>query len=307
MTLRGQRLVIFGCGYLGERVVGRTLQEGLEITALTRNAGQAEVLRRMGVRRVVVAELQSDAWHSEVDPGSELILNCVSSAGGGWDGYRASYLEGMKSILGWLAAGGSGSGTLVFTSSTSVYAQTDGSWVDEASSADGASEGARILLEAERLLESRPRGVGRAFVLRLGGIYGPGRHYLIERAMNQEFQAEEGDEIFLNSIRVEDAAAAVWSAFGAPDGIEGGTFNIVDDRPAPKGEIVGWLREEMGRRGLAFSATSSDAAGRGRRRSGRTNRRISNARAKGELGWRPSFPDYRAGYGALLEALGRED
>ncbi|MFM9953566.1 MAG: NAD(P)H-binding protein, partial [Opitutaceae bacterium] len=96
----GKRLIVFGCGYVGAEVARRAVTRGLAVTALTRNVAQAVALRAEGID-VVVAELAGDTWHRQIGGGADFVLNCVSSGGGGIEGYRRSYLEGMASILVW--------------------------------------------------------------------------------------------------------------------------------------------------------------------------------------------------------------
>lgn len=293
-------MVIFGCGYLGTRVAGRALKAGMRVAALTRNSDQAKELTRLGIQQVVTAELDRWDWHSRIDPRQDLVLDCVSSAGGGWDGYRKSYVAGMRSILKWAASGAVKN--FIFTSSTSVYHQEDEEWVTEADPAGGSSEGGRILREAEDLLEEAPPEIARWFVLRLGGIYGPGRHHLLTRALGNP-SPEEGDNVFLNPVHVDDAAAAVWAAAGADPAVEGGIFNIVDDAPARKGEIVAYLHENVKERKIGCDGGAASSSARLRGRGVRPSRRISNRKAREVLEWRPAYSDYRAGYELLLDSL----
>lgn len=302
MMLRGRRIAILGCGYLGQRVAQQALEQGMEVTGLTRNAGQAERLRSMGLHQVVMAELSSFEWHPSIDPRQDFVLNCVSSAGGGSSGYLTSYCGGMKSMLRWMSSGEAEA--VAFTSSTSVYGRDDGGWVSEEEPAEGAPEVGRILREAESLLAAGAAVAARWFILRLGGIYGPDRHHLLTRARQSQVQEEEGDETYLNSIHVEDACRAIWSAFGASIPASSGVFNIVDNAPTPKGEIVRWLHRQARARGLLQSpAASPGVRAPARRAADRRNRRVCNRRAAELLGWKPKYPDFRAGYLPLLEAL----
>src|SRR5690606_9387435 len=146
-----------------------------------RNPATAAEMHRVGVD-VVVAELASETWHADVVGDAEYVLNAVSSGGGGVEGYRRSYLDGMKSIVAWAAAR-PGNGTIVYTSSTSVYPQDGGVVVDEEASTVGVGERGGILREAEHVLLGAG-GFERRFVLRLAGIYGPGRRHLVEQVRN---------------------------------------------------------------------------------------------------------------------------
>src|SRR5688572_7340998 len=128
-TLSGRHLVIFGCGYVGTAVARWAATAGLRVTALTRNAASAVVLREVEIN-AVVADLASHTWHEEISVAPDFALNCVSSGGGGAEAYRHSYLQGMESIAAWTTARG-GIGTFLYTSSTSVYPQGEGAIVNE--------------------------------------------------------------------------------------------------------------------------------------------------------------------------------
>ena len=176
-VLMRKHLVVFGAGYVGAEVARQATARGLRVTALTRNPAKAATLRAFGVE-TIVADLAGDGWHTHpaLAGGADFALNCVSSGGGGIDGYRRSYVDGMSSILAW--AHRVPVGTLVYTSSTSVYPQDGGVRIDENAPTDGAGESGQILVEAENLLLAWG---GRGFVLRLVGIYGPQRHYLLDQ------------------------------------------------------------------------------------------------------------------------------
>jgi nucleoside-diphosphate-sugar epimerase len=291
-SLPGQRLVIFGCGYVGTAVAAAAVARGARVTALTRNEAKAAALRASGVE-VVVADLADAAWHARIAGGAELVLNCVSSGGGGLDGYRRSYVDGMASVLAWAGAAG-GVGTLVYTGSTSVYPQDGGVRVDETAPTAGGGERAELLLRAEALLwKAGPAVCARRFVLRLAGIYGPGRHYLLDQVRAGEV-AGLGDH-HLNLIHRDDIVAAVLACAAAPATVADRTFNLADDGAARKHEIVGWVAAQLGLPVPRF--TGAPAGGR---RAVTPDRIIVNAAAKAALGWRPRYPTYREGYASLL-------
>lgn len=299
MNFAGKTVAIFGCGYLGSRIAAEALERGLRVSALTRNAARADRFRRSGVHRVVEASLEERDWHARIDPVQDFVLDCVGAAAPGPEGYRRSYVEGMRSLLAWSAGGTIG--TLVFTGSTSVYGQDEERWVTEEDAADGSSDGSRILLEAERLLLDARSGIARKFVLRLGGIYGPGRHHLLDRAAGGPRERRAGDRVMLNAVRVEDAAEAVWAAFGSGAEIRGGIFNVVDDAPTRKAEILDYLVERLESGGYRLKSGAEETVRR-RRTGERPSRKISNEKARTVLGWTPRHADYRAGYESLLAA-----
>lgn len=292
-SLEGKRLVIFGCGYIGGEVAGQAIVRGLRVTALTRNAEKSEQLEAAGVT-TVVADLASTDWHGAITGGADYVLNAVSSGGGGISGYRNSYVDGMKSVLAWAAANPP-LGTLVYTSSTSVYPQDGGALVDETCSTEGVGELPQVLLEAESYLremdssskETKP--FKRCFILRLAGIYGPGRHHLVDQ-VRSGVVAGRGEH-HLNLAHRDDIVSAIWSAFEAPIDVPGGLFNVADDGAAPKIEITSWLAQQMGLAAPTF--TGAPATGR---RAVTPDRIIVNARIKSVLGWQPRYPTFREGY-----------
>jgi len=289
-----KHLVIFGAGYVGAEVARQAVARALRVTALTRNAAKAEALRALGAT-AVVADLAADDWHRHpaLAKGADFALNCVSSGGGGADGYRRSYVEGMRSVLAW--AGRVPVGVIIYTSSTSVYPQDGGVRVDETAPTEGTGENGRILLEAEALLRGWDGGPG--FVLRLAGIYGPGRHHLLDQVREGSgIVAGRGDH-HLNLIHRDDIAGAVWAALAAPAEAKGGVFNVADDGAAPKAEVIRWLAGRLGATAPDFSGAPAPG-----RRAVTPDRVIANDKLKCVLGWRPLYPTFREGYAAILGA-----
>lgn len=309
----GKHLVIFGAGYVGSAVAREARARGLRVTALTRNPEKASALRELGVR-TVIADLAENAWHGEIGEQADLVLNCVSSGGGGLAGYERSYLRGMESILDW-ARLHEAVGTMVYTSSTSVYPQDGGVRVDETAPTVGSGDRAKILVAAEDLLRGEKKEGGvrepgairgtrppvkeacqRWFILRLAGIYGPERHHLLGQVRAGEV-AGRGD-FHLNLIHLEDICGAIWAAFAAPGEIKNEILNVADDGAARKAEIVAWIAARIGVPEPRF--TGEPAAGR---RVVTPDRIIANRKLKTLLGWRPRYPDFRAGYTALVSSV----
>ncbi|HVT73082.1 MAG TPA: NAD-dependent epimerase/dehydratase family protein [Lacunisphaera sp.] len=293
-----KRLVIFGCGYVGAALARAARAEGARVEALTRNPVCAAALRELGVAPVAEADLASSAWHREIAPGPDFVVNCVSSGGGGEDGYRHSYVDGMRSILAWAAGGDRPVGTIVYTSSTSVYPQGGGATVDESAGADGATPNGRILREAESILERAPAAVcARHFILRLAGIYGPGRHHLLDQLRAGMPVLPGAGDYHLNLVHRDDIVRAILACLAAPAAVLSRTFNVADDAPARRGEVVAWLAARLGRPVPGFDRSP------GGRRAGQPmpDRIIAAARIRRELGWRPHFADFRAGFGEILQ------
>jgi nucleoside-diphosphate-sugar epimerase len=287
----GKQLVIFGCGYIGAAVATEALARGMRVTALTRNLTDAHLLREQGIE-VVVADLAGFGWHAHVPRAPEFALNCVSAGAGGLEAYRRSYQEGMNSIVGWARERGP-VGTLVYTSSTSVYPQGGGVVVDEASPTSDAHERAAILLQAEKALREAADAVGRWFILRVAGIYGPGRHHVLDQVTVGEIHGV--GEHHLNLAHRHDIAAAILCCFGAPSQVANEVFNVADDEPARKDEVVRWLAETMKVAMPRFSGEPHQG-----RRALTPDRRIANGKLKAMLDWAPRYPSFRDGYATLL-------
>ena len=241
--LANKRLAIPGCGYVGTAVARAARAAGMHVEALTRNAARARELAPLGVA-TVVDDLAGDAWHGRLQPGADFVVDCVGAGGGGLDSCRHSYVAGMRSLLAWARL--SPAGTIIFTSSTSVYPQGGGAVVAEDAATDGAGPTGLILIEAEALLRAASDARRRWFVLRPAGIYGPGRHHLLDqvRAAAPEIAGEGGHH--LNLVHRDDVGAAVLALCAAPAAADE-VFNVADDAPAPKAEVVRWLAERTGR------------------------------------------------------------
>jgi nucleoside-diphosphate-sugar epimerase len=200
--------------------------------------------------------------------------------------YRVAYVDGLRNLLEGLDAAG-GSRRVIFTSSTAVYAQDDGSVVDETSPAEPPYFSGRRLLEGEQLLLRRPGGI----VLRLGGIYGPDRAGLIDRALRGETARVPGVSRFINLIHVEDVAGALEHLMSLDSPMP--VYIGVDNEPQDYNALVAWIAEQLG---VAPPRPADAGERRGRPRS---NRRCSNARLRAS-GYTSRYPDARAGYAPLI-------
>lgn len=295
-VIANQRLVIFGCGYIGSALADAALAAGMRVQALTRNPEKAAALRAKGVE-VIVADLASTDWHARIAAGPECVVNCVSS--GGPENYRRSYVEGMQSVLAWAARGGKPVGTFVYTSSTAVYPQGGGAVVDETADAPGATPNGSIIRESEILLQSAPASaVARHFILRLAGIYGPGRHHLLDQ-LRQGLPMLGGSGAHrLNLAHRDDIVAAILACLAASGGVGSEVFNVADSAPALRAEVVAWLAGKLGRPAPGFDGSTTS------RRGGAPmpDRIIGNAKLQRVLGWHPKFPDFLSGFETILRS-----
>ena len=289
-------VLLLGCGYLGGRLAAALLAHGVRVGALTRNAERAAALRAGGVGEVIEAELDARDWHTRLEGDYAAVVNCVSSAGGGLDGYRKSYLEGQRSALEW--ARGRGLRRFVYTSSTSVYPQDGGVWVDESAPTEGVAPTGAILLESEALIAEASEAFEAWFVFRPAGIYGPGRHYLLDQLASGDGVVAGRGDYHMNMVHVDDIVAAILLALG-PAGVgRSGVYNLTDGNPAPKETVLRWLAGRLGRPMPRFDPER--VSPRLRRRGGRMpDRKIASDKARRLLGWSPDYGSFKEGYGAL--------
>lgn len=264
--------LIVGCGYLGRRVAARWRAAGRRVAALTRRNDDA--LRALGIQPVV-GDVTDPATLRDL-PAARTVLYAV-----GMDRTRNKtmhevYVDGLGHVLGTLPR----PGRFVYVSSTGVYGQTDGGWVDETSPTQPVEESGRVVLAAERLLRAKRPD---AIVLRFAGIYGPGR--LLRKAAILKGEPLAGDaDKWLNLVHVEDGAAAVLAAEDRAR--PGATYTIADDEPVTRRVFYTHLAGLLGGPPAAFDHRPEPGA---------ANRRVSNRTARAELGWRPAYPSYREG------------
>ena len=289
--------MIFGCGYVGTALAEQLLAAGVRVGALTRNAEKAERLRTLGLNEVVLADLSDTVWHTQLSGTYTAVVNCVSSAGGGLEGYRKSYLDGQRAILKWTQ--GQGIQTYLYTSSTSVYPQDGGVTIDENADTSNAPPTGQVLCESERLLADAGDAFGAWYVFRLAGIYGPGRHYLLDMLRSGESVIPGEGDYFLNLIHRDDVVAAICSALAQPQSATSGIYNVSDNHPATKADLVAWLAEQLQQSPPRFDP--GHVSPRLQRRGGRMpSRRVSNLKLRQTLGWSPKYEDFRAGYQELM-------
>lgn len=283
------RILIAGCGYVGSALGLLLASEGHTVFGLRRNTA-ALPAGITPVRADLSEPLSPDALPDDLD-----AVVCAASPGGSSDAaYRAAYVDGPRYLISSLA--GQGIGRVVLVSSTGVYGQKNGERVDEASPTEPNGVSGQRLLEGERLVLDGPFP---ATVLRLGGIYGPGRTGMIERALGNP-SPENGPPQYTNRIHRDDCAGALRHLLLIP-GPEP-VYLGVDHEPADRRTIAEWLATR--------SSETPPASPRGDRlkvRSGRTNKRCSNELLL-RSGYEFRYPTFREGFAALLkEAKAQED
>lgn len=275
-------VLVAGCGWLGGAIARRLLERGDRVTGVRRDPARALALGAMGVEPLAL-DLAGPGAEARL-PEVGAIVACQAAAGDSPQAYRAAYVDANRALL---AAAARAGARLVYTGSTGVFGQSDGSDVDESAAPAPATETAEVLVEAERLvLDAASRGLAASMV-RLSGLYGPGRVGIVERVRRGALALGPGDESWMNFCHREDAVSFVVAALER--GRPGAVYHGSDAEPARRRDVVEWIASRLG-----VEPTHSTAAGRG------PNRRILSARSRAELGVRLAWPSFRDGLGALV-------
>lgn len=278
-----QRLLIAGCGKLGTELGQRLAATGTTVYGLRRQADQLPAPIRglsadLGDPEAVVQALPEalDAVIYTATPGA------FDDAA-----YERGYVRGLDNVLAALAARRLSPTRTIFVSSTSVYGDFGGDWIDETSPTEPGGFSGKRLLQAEALLHEAP---GHGIVLRLGGIYGPGRERLLRRVRDRK-PVSDTPAVYTNRIHQADCVGVLEHLLQLPD--PASLYLGVDHAPTPMHEVLDWLADTMN-----LPRPPRDS-GSGRDRRG-SNKRCSNRRLV-DSGYRFVYPDFRAGYRAMLE------
>ncbi|HEV7384557.1 MAG TPA: SDR family oxidoreductase [Phenylobacterium sp.] len=285
------RLFIFGYGYAGSALARRLAPKGWQVAASVRDPADAARLEADGVTAVPLADRERLA--EALAQSRALLVTAPPDAGG---------CPGLRTLVPALAAAKAFPDWTGYLSTTGVYGDRHGGWVFEESRLSAQSvEGARRV-GAERDWLEVGRGMGLTVaIFRLPGIYGPGRSAFDRLRAGEARRIVAPGQVF-SRIHVDDLAAGLEASMARPRA--GAIYNLCDDEPAPNPDVVacaaGLLSVVTPPETPLAEAGLSPAALRFYSES----KRVSNARAKAELGWRPEYPTYREGLRAVLEAGG---
>jgi nucleoside-diphosphate-sugar epimerase len=279
-------VLVAGCGWLGAAVARELLARGHRVTGVRRDPTRAAELASSGIAPLAV-DLAEPGAAAALPRDVGAIVACQSASGDTAAAYRRAYLDANHALL--EAAAAAGCAALVYTGSTGVFGQRGGVVVDEATPPAPASETGEVLAEAEALvLAAAARGVP-ARVVRLSGLYGPGRLGVVERVRRGALALGPGDGAHMNFCHRADAAATVIAALER--GRAGAVYHGSDASPAPRREVVEWIA-----RRLATPPPRSDRAAEG------PDRRVAAERTRAELGLHLAFPSFRDGLAPYLPA-----
>jgi nucleoside-diphosphate-sugar epimerase len=289
------RVLIVGCGYVGLPLGAALASQGHEVFGLRRSANGGETVAAAGIKPLT-ADITDPASLAALPGPFDWVVNCVSSTKGGVEEYRQIYLQGTRNLLTWLKS--SPPKKYVYTSSTSVYGQTDGLPVKETSPVAPPTETSQVLVETEALLlDAARQECFPSVILRVAGIYGPDRGHLFHQYMKNEARIAGDGSRIINMIHRDDLVGVLLLAL--KNGRPGEIYNAVDDEPVPQLHFFRWLSETLGKWMPPFATEAENA----QRKRGLTNKRVQNRRLKMEIGYQFKYPTFRQGYTAEIKRL----
>lgn len=290
------RVLIIGCGYVGLPLGKQLARAGHEVHGVRRSESSREELLRAGIQPVI-ADISDPARIGAIGHGWDWVVNLVSSSKGGVGEYERVYVGGTRLLLSQFRD--APPARYLHASSTSVYAQADGSWVDETSPAEPKAQTSQRLLQAESILfQARRDASFPAIVARIAGIYGPGRGHLFKQFLQGEARLHGEGSRWLNMIHLDDLVAALAALL--EKGQPGEIYNVADDEPVTERVFFEWLARWLSRP-LPASAPEEALAGRKR---GQTSKRVANGKLKSATQLALKHPSFREGYGAEILGLG---
>jgi len=267
------RILIAGCGYVGQSAADLFHDAGWEVEGWTASPESAANLSNKPYPIVAVDIADADRM-AKRPKNFDAVIHCASTRGGDTALYRSVYLIGAGNLLQRFDRA-----TIVFTSSTSVYAQVNGELVTEESIATPRHETGKVLRETEDLVLSRG-----GIIARLAGIYGPGRSALLKMFLSGEASIDPQNDRFVNQVHRDDIAAALFLLIDQR-AVVAQIYNVVDDGPIWQSECYRWLAAKLNR-----PIPPLGKAEPGRKR-GVSNKRVSNAKLH-RLGWTPGYPSF---------------
>ena len=276
--------LIAGCGDTGIRIAKLLVAQGQKVYGLRRSSAAlpANIVP-------IVADLTDPATLHVLPADIETLVYLPTPPQRTRAAYSQIFRDGLEHLLAALPQAATTLRRIVFISSSAVYGEHHGAWVDEETECRPLAFNGEILLNTEQWLL---QNFANACVLRFAGIYGPGRMRLIEDVRAQKVRIHAGAVRYTNRIHVDDAAAAVVHVLGLKKVRP--IFNVVDDLPAADVEVYDWLADKLGvARPVREDKSPNDTLG---------NKRVDNKQLRAS-GFAPQYPNFRAGYAAILDVL----
>ena len=285
-------LLIFGGGWLGRAVGAEALRRGGTAAATSRDPATRETLAAEGLTPVDPADVAALA--EAVGAARAIVITAPPTEAG---------CPGLQALMPAITASGAWPDWIGYVSSTAVYGDRDGGWAFEDDALNAATlQGARRVraerdwLDAGRGQNGESGGL-TVQLFRLPALYGPGRSGL-DRLRNGEARMVRKPGQVFNRIHVEDVISGLFASMKAPH--PGRAYTLCDDEPAAADVVMEWTAEQLGLPMPPQVDWTDASVSDGMRRFYLDSKRLSNARAKAELGWRPTYPSYREGLKSLL-------
>ncbi|MGM0590857.1 MAG: SDR family oxidoreductase [Halobacteriota archaeon] len=292
------RVAVLGCGYVGLELGRQLTDSGHDVVGVRRSADGLDAIEATGFD-AVRADLTEPASLSSV-PSVDWVVYAASSGGRGADAAREVYVDGLRTTIAAFGERDDPPERLVYTSSTGVYGDHGGEWVDEQTPLDPTTEKTTVLAQAESVAREEAREYGvDGTVARFAGLYGPDR-YRLSRYLDGP--VTEG---YLNMVHRDDAAGSV-AYLLENDLARDEVVLVVDDEPASKWDFADWLADRCGvdppeKRTKAERLEAGDLSEAARRRI-LTSKRCSNRYLR-SLGYEFAFPTFREGYRAAIRTF----
>ena len=276
-------VLVAGAGWLGSTLSRSLAGQGHRVTAVRRDPARAEALRSPGVEPLTL-DLGVPGAAARLPGDLDAVVACQSAGADGPDPYRRAYVEATRTLIDALRSSGRPA-ALVYTGSTGVFGQRDGSDVDESTPPAPASPAAEVLVEAEQLVVGANAPSLRTNVLRLSGLYGPGRTWPVDRVRGGQIALGPGDGSWLNLCHLDDAVAAVAAVLER--GRPGRVYHASDAEPVRRRDLVEWVAARLG----IPPPRQPDGA----RAPALPDRRIHAEASRAELGIALLHPSFRVG------------
>jgi len=270
-----KRLLIAGCGDLGLRLARVLDRSRWSVTGLRRNPEALD-----GSVDAIGADLDQPASLEPVAGYWDAAVYQATPSERSPEGYRKAYVDGLRNLLSVIEPV-----RLIFVSSTSVYAQDEGEIVDEESATEPERYNGRVLLEAEELARSIS---ATSIRVRFSGIYGPGRGFLLRQVRAGQALCRETPPQWTNRIHADDCAGVLAHVLELDR--PAGLYCASDSLPSPRCEVLDWLARRIGSAPVRRDTQASDGQGK----------RVCNRRLLAS-GYAFQYPDFKTGYGAMLE------
>jgi nucleoside-diphosphate-sugar epimerase len=272
-------ILIIGCGAIGTELARTLIAKGHTVTGIRRNPPSHD----SGIH-IIRADINSAADLEKLNTNFDQLFFIVSADGRTEQSYRQVYQIGLNNVLTKFAAV-----PCIFVSSTSVYGQSHGEWVDEESIAQPDSVNSQLIRQAEQQLTAlNPQNI----VVRFSGIYGRGREYLLNRA-KQSPAIQQTPPYFTNRIHQDDCVQILFFLLEKKLARTALAqyYLASDDDPAPMYEVISWLAEQLNCPKPTIQPATTDSS---------MNKRCNNQRLKA-LGYLFTYPGYQDGYKSLIK------